>query len=116
VTLLIISTIHSYKNARKDRLPYLWAVIMEVSRMYPAVPGGMPRVVPKGGAIIAGKYIPEEVSEFKAVFRTAEYSVLTFYSRQLLMYLSGRSTMMPAYLKTLSNSNQRGGYARMLKS
>ncbi|KAH8550519.1 cytochrome P450 [Umbelopsis sp. PMI_123] len=50
----------SYKNARKDRLPYLWAVIMEVSRMYPAVPGGMPRVVPKGGAIIAGKYIPEE--------------------------------------------------------
>jgi hypothetical protein len=52
-----------YKDARKDHLPYLWAVIMEVTRMYPAVPGGLPRVTPKGGEIIAGKFIPGGVSK-----------------------------------------------------
>jgi hypothetical protein len=35
---------------------------MEVTRLYPAVPGGLPRVTPKGGAIIAGQFIPEGVS------------------------------------------------------
>ncbi|KAG2172901.1 hypothetical protein INT43_000251 [Umbelopsis isabellina] len=48
-----------YKDARKESLPYLWAVIMEVTRMMPVVPVGMPRVCPKGGEVIAGKYIPE---------------------------------------------------------
>jgi cytochrome P450 len=52
-----------YKDARKDHLPYLWAVIMEVMRLLPAVPGGLPRVTPKGGEIIAGKFIPEGVSD-----------------------------------------------------
>ncbi|KAI8584357.1 hypothetical protein K450DRAFT_219447 [Umbelopsis ramanniana AG] len=48
----------SYKHARKDCLPYLWAIIMEVSRMYPAIPGGLPRLTPDGGDIIAGQFIP----------------------------------------------------------
>ncbi|KAG2183109.1 hypothetical protein INT44_006090 [Umbelopsis vinacea] len=48
----------SYKHARKDCLPYLWAIIMEVSRMYPAIPGGMPRLTPDGGDTIAGQFIP----------------------------------------------------------
>lgn len=52
---------HSYKNARKEKIPYLWAVLMEVTRLYPAVPGGLPRVTPKGGAVIAGQFIPEGV-------------------------------------------------------
>lgn len=37
---------------------------MEVTRLLPAVPGGLPRVTPKGGEIIAGKFIPEGVSDF----------------------------------------------------
>ncbi|KAJ2960252.1 hypothetical protein NQZ79_g4399 [Umbelopsis isabellina] len=52
-------TVLKYKEARKENLPYLWAVIMEVTRMMPVVPVGMPRICPKGGEVIAGKYIPE---------------------------------------------------------
>ncbi|CAO3662606.1 unnamed protein product [Umbelopsis ramanniana] len=52
------NTTLSYKHARKDCLPYLWAIIMEVSRMYPVIPGGLPRVTPDGGDIIAGQFIP----------------------------------------------------------
>ncbi|KAM3579467.1 hypothetical protein VKS41_007926 [Umbelopsis sp. WA50703] len=48
-----------YKEVRKEGLPYLWAVIMEVTRMMPVVPVGMPRICPKGGEVIAGRYIPQ---------------------------------------------------------
>ncbi|CAO3662610.1 unnamed protein product [Umbelopsis ramanniana] len=47
-----------YRDAKKDQLPYLWAVIMEVTRLYPSVPGGLPRVTPKGGEVIGGQFIP----------------------------------------------------------
>ncbi|KAL2141528.1 hypothetical protein VTI28DRAFT_2228 [Corynascus sepedonium] len=41
-------------------LPYLLACLDEALRMYPPVPTGLPRVVPKGGANIAGNYVPEK--------------------------------------------------------
>lgn len=37
------------------------ACIKEAFRRYPPVPGSMPRVVPKGGAYIAGHFVPEGV-------------------------------------------------------
>ncbi|KAK6078048.1 cytochrome P450 [Seiridium cupressi] len=43
-----------------SQLKYLTAVIDETLRMYPAVPGQPPRVVPEGGAIVCGKFVPEE--------------------------------------------------------
>ncbi|KAK3689203.1 cytochrome p450 monooxygenase [Podospora appendiculata] len=40
-------------------LPYLLACLTESLRRYPPVTLGMPRVAPKGGAIIAGEFVPE---------------------------------------------------------
>lgn len=44
------------------QLPYLLACLDEGLRVYPPVPIGLPRVVPKGGATIAGRFVPEDVS------------------------------------------------------
>ncbi|KAI6892544.1 cytochrome P450 [Hortaea werneckii] len=41
------------------RQKYLMAVLQEGLRMYPPVPTNLPRVVPEGGMIIDGKFVPE---------------------------------------------------------
>lgn len=45
-------------------LPYLNAVLEESMRIYPPVPAMLPRLVPEGGAMINGQYVPEGVSFF----------------------------------------------------
>ncbi|KAF8446892.1 putative cytochrome P450 [Terfezia claveryi] len=55
----IRSTFKSYADITEQntvRMRYLNAVIEEGLRLYPAAPGGMPRVSP--GATVAGQYIP----------------------------------------------------------
>ncbi|KAF5492575.1 Cytochrome P450 monooxygenase 1 [Colletotrichum siamense] len=42
-----------------NRLTYMLACLDEALRMYPPVPTGLPREVPKGGATICGQFIPE---------------------------------------------------------
>ncbi len=42
-------------------MPYLQAAIQEGLRMHPAAAFPLVRVVPKGGAMIAGKFFPEGV-------------------------------------------------------
>ena len=54
VAAQVISSPITFKEAQ--RLPYLQAVIMETMRVHPAVGQPMTRVVPEGGATIAGHY------------------------------------------------------------
>lgn len=44
------------------KLTYMLACLDEAMRMYPPVPVGLPRVVPEGGGMIAGNFVPEKVS------------------------------------------------------
>ena len=39
-------------------LPYMLACLNESLRMYPPLPSGLPRVVPAGGTVLAGKFVP----------------------------------------------------------
>jgi len=41
-----------------SKLPYLLAVLQESLRIYPPVPGNLPREVPPEGAIIDGRFVP----------------------------------------------------------
>ncbi|KAH6667974.1 cytochrome P450 [Halenospora varia] len=41
-------------------LPYLNACFEEALRVYPPAPEGFPRVIPQGGNIVAGEYIPAD--------------------------------------------------------
>lgn len=45
-----------------NNMEYLIACLQEALRVYPPVPTGFPRAVPKGGDTISGLYIPEGVS------------------------------------------------------
>ena len=51
------------------QLPYLGAVIEEGLRLCPPVPLGMPRIVPKGGATVAGNWLEEGVSLLDLYFK-----------------------------------------------
>ncbi|KAI9294674.1 cytochrome P450, partial [Neoconidiobolus thromboides FSU 785] len=46
----------------KEECDYLRAVIYEGLRMYPVVPGGLPRIIPRGGKVIEGYFIPEKTA------------------------------------------------------
>ncbi|KAJ5168470.1 Cytochrome monooxygenase lcsI [Penicillium canariense] len=47
---------------RTSQLAYLNAALEETLRFYPPVPATTPRIVPKGGAVIDGQFIPEGMS------------------------------------------------------
>lgn len=48
----------SFTDADLEQLPLLNAVINETLRLYCAVPGSLPRVVPEGGATLDGYFVP----------------------------------------------------------
>lgn len=49
---------NSFDDAELRRLPYLNQVIDEALRLYASAPAGLPRVVPAGGATLAGYSFP----------------------------------------------------------
>ena len=56
-----------------SRLTYMLACLNEALRMYPPVPTGLPRIVPKGGASVADHYVPESTTV--AIFQWATYHI-----------------------------------------
>lgn len=50
-----------------EKLKLLDAVVTEELRLHPAAPANLPRVSPKGGAKIAGIWVPGDVSTKKCV-------------------------------------------------
>ncbi|KAI3398516.1 hypothetical protein diail_9040 [Diaporthe ilicicola] len=51
---------HEITFSSVQQLPYMLACLREALRCYPPVAGPLPRVVPKGGANIAGYFVPED--------------------------------------------------------
>ena len=45
-----------------NKLTYMLACLDEALRMYPPTPLGLPRVVPAGGELVNGRYVPEKAS------------------------------------------------------
>lgn len=44
------------------QLRVLNAIIQETFRLYPPVPGALPRITPKQGALVAGTYVPGDIT------------------------------------------------------
>ena len=55
-------------------IPKLLAALKESMRMYPSTPGNNPRKVSKGGAEVAGNWIPEGVSPLSTVIMIIHHS------------------------------------------
>lgn len=49
------------------QLPLLNAIVYEALRLHPAAPASLPRETPQGGKTLNGYFIPETVSDMKAV-------------------------------------------------
>ncbi|KAB2571595.1 Cytochrome P450 monooxygenase rdc4 [Lasiodiplodia theobromae] len=60
------------------RLPYLNACLQESLRMFPPAPLGLPRVTPRGGAVICGKPVAERTTVYVSHF-AAYHNASNFY-------------------------------------
>lgn len=63
------------------RLPYLNACFEEGLRVYPPVPVGLPRVVPKEGTSICGEWVPGKVCHFQL---SCVYALMYMSTRPVL--------------------------------
>lgn len=61
-----------------DKLPFLDAIVQEGLRCFPAIPMSLPRVVPKGGTVIDGAFIPENTVVGCQAFSVQRYNAGVF--------------------------------------
>jgi hypothetical protein len=82
-------------------LTYMLACLNESLRCYPPVASGLPRVVPKGGNVVAGQFIPEDVSkptfEIGQLQSSADALCLLFFSDRCRCLAVGYQ-LRPAFL------------------
>ena len=88
------------------RLNFLQACMNEALRLYPPIAVGMPRVSPRGGALICGHYVPEDVMRIcsHSAKRTRWNSLINERSRLPLLSTNGRYTTKTASFGTPSTS------------
>lgn len=81
--------------AALEKMEYLAAVIEESLRMYPPFVTSLARLVPTGGALVNGQYVPEKVCK-ELPYNTYSESALTTLDRQSLHVITTlRTTPSP---------------------
>ncbi|KAH7020724.1 cytochrome P450 [Microdochium trichocladiopsis] len=68
-----LETVGNISFEKTANLPYYNACIKESMRVYPALPTGLPRELPKGGNVILGQHLPEHT-------RVSVHQYSTFHS------------------------------------
>jgi hypothetical protein len=96
-------------------LEYPEAVLNETMRVYPPVPGDMPRIAPEGGAMVAGHFIPGGVS---IVYSDSHFRELLMYYRRKHQWLGGlllaqKTTFVTPKILILSAGSRVLGTASM---
>lgn len=80
------------------KLQVLKSVIMETLRLWPPIPTGPGRIVPRGGLTIAGKYIPAGTTIFApryTISRCKSWSSLSTYEELLTSWEISRRLVRP---------------------
>jgi cytochrome P450 len=95
-----------------NNMEYLIACLQEALRYYPPVPTGFPRVVPKGGDTISGRFIPEGVSTSVEPYLLlcSKERLLTMTSRPPCTSPNTQQTTPPATTPRLSSTSLSAGW------
>lgn len=102
-----------------SNLPYMLACLDEGLRVYPPAPLGFPRQVPKGGATVAGQFVPEDVSPFTCkyelhgeMFSTdLPFLLSSSFHRRWCLNTIMLYTTMRSSLPCRKNTTPNGGWA-----
>jgi cytochrome P450 len=94
-----ISSLSVHEDIIDDHLligkPYLSSIINETLRLYPPVPGGLQRLTPPEGAIIAGRYIPGNIVVSTPTFAIQRGMTILHQPRTILIFTDPRSFVRP---------------------